>query len=164
MKRKEQLKKLITLLFLVLVLVSCEFDPIFEGERVFRLVIEVSGTVADPGGSLDIEIIPTDGIVDPEGTPWEDVDDEEFTNTVDFQQQYTALVAYKDPPEEFLRFSLGYIFDDAGQSISVLITYEELTPSPWSDAKILFEHFDNNTETEAKTGSASKSLILPPPK
>jgi hypothetical protein len=153
---------LLMLLGLSLLLISCEAPLTFEGERVFRLVIEVSGTVADPGGNLEIEIIPPGSFENPEGTPWAVVPPTAIANLVDFQQEYTALVAYKNP-EEFLRFSLDYIFDTPGQSISARITYEELTPGPWSSARVLFDYSDSiHAPSTDRTGSTSKSLLLPP--
>lgn len=129
------------------ILISCNVGTI-EEERTFRLTITVRSTVAT---EVNIEFL--DAYADPDGVAWVPVTTS-ITEPVSFEQSYTGIVDRTE--ERSVRVSSAYTLAGTADSVSVLITYEELVPDLWSDPQVLLYE----TDEYKSDGSAEQSNII----
>ncbi len=138
---------------------ACEIPLVPEGDRVFRVTVTVSGTVAT-NPSLAIEFYGDTAFTEPDGGPaW--VPHPAAAVALPDIQSYTALVDYTDPTRS-LYFDLTYELA-TGEEIAALIEYEELVPDGWSESQILYSASDTNGSTDLVFGRMTESILLPPP-
>jgi hypothetical protein len=147
---------------LIMLFFGCEIPLVPEGERVFRVTVTVTGTVAVAGiSSIDISFPDPLDFEDPDGDAW--VGDNTFlSGTVNYSQEYTGIVDYSSY-SRYLALDVVYEFDASGQNITATVLYEELVPDGWSSAQILYSASDTNESTDPIFGRITESVLLPPP-
>jgi len=138
-------------------LISCNIGT-FEEERTFRLTIAVQSTVVT---EVNIEFLNT--FTDPEGVSWTPVSTTLSSTPVDSQQFYTGIVDRTE--ERSVRVSAAYTLAAAGDSASVLVTYEELVLDGWSEPQVLFDETDeyNTGGSNEQANILQQNVLIPTP-